>query len=80
MKTIRVVCGIFWKDGQVFIARRSPQKSMGGYWEFPGGKVEENEKEEIALERELKEELAIEVKVGEYIGRTVHPSENVFIE
>jgi 8-oxo-dGTP diphosphatase len=80
MKTIKVVCGIIWKDGQVFIASRSPEKSMGAYWEFPGSKVEENEKEEIALERELKEELDIEVKVGEYIGRTVHPSENVFIE
>jgi 8-oxo-dGTP diphosphatase len=80
MKTIKVVCGIIWKDSQVFIARRSPEKSMGGYWEFPGGKVEENEKEEVALERELKEELDMEVNVGEYIGHTVHPSENVFIE
>ena len=80
MKTIKVVCGVIWKDGQVFIARRSPEKSMGGYWEFPGGKVEENEKEEFALERELREELVMEVNVGAYIGRTVHPSESVFIE
>ncbi|WP_252179360.1 Nudix family hydrolase [Endozoicomonas sp. 4G] len=48
-------------DGKILIARRPDDKHMGGYWEFPGGKVEEGESVTAALNRELKEELDIEV-------------------
>ncbi|HXW71427.1 MAG TPA: (deoxy)nucleoside triphosphate pyrophosphohydrolase [Methylocella sp.] len=46
---------------RVLIAQRPASKSMGGLWEFPGGKVEEGERPEAALIRELGEELGIEV-------------------
>jgi 8-oxo-dGTP diphosphatase len=48
-------------DGRVLLARRPAGKPMAGLWEFPGGKVHEDETPEQALIRELKEELAIDV-------------------
>ena len=47
-------------DGRVLLAQRPAGKSMAGLWEFPGGKIEENESPEQALVRELKEELGID--------------------
>lgn len=47
--------------GEILIAQRPKNKYKGGLWEFPGGKVEQNETVFQALQRELKEELAIEV-------------------
>lgn len=80
MKTIKVVCGIIWKEDKVFIARRKPEKSLGDYWEFPGGKIEEGENPKQALIRELKEELGMEVTVKEYFGTNTHQYEKLIIE
>src|ERR1043166_5504994 len=49
-------------DGRVLIAQRPTGKSMAGLWEFPGGKIDQNEIPEVALARELKEELGIAVQ------------------
>jgi 8-oxo-dGTP diphosphatase len=57
-----VACGLIDPDGRVLIARRPPEKVMAGLWEFPGGKVEPQERPEEALIRELKEELGIAVQ------------------
>ncbi len=48
-------------DGCFLLARRPEGKPYAGYWEFPGGKVEPNERVTDALARELKEELGIAV-------------------
>lgn len=47
------------KNGLVLLAERPFGKPWAGYWEFPGGKIEENETPEQALSRELQEELGI---------------------
>jgi 8-oxo-dGTP diphosphatase len=49
-------------DNRVLIARRPADKPMAGLWEFPGGKVERDERPEESLIRELHEELGITVK------------------
>ncbi len=48
-------------EGRVLLQQRAPGRTMAGRWEFPGGKVEEGERPEAALVRELREELGIEV-------------------
>ncbi len=52
-------------DGRVLIAQRPQGKSLGGLWEFPGGKVEPGESPETALIRELKEELDVDVAAAD---------------
>lgn len=66
--SIEVTAAVIIKSEKIFAARRSPGKHLGGYWEFPGGKVEAGESHQDCLIRELKEELAIDVKIGNYIG------------
>ncbi len=80
MKIVKVVCGIIWQEDKIFIARRKPEKSLGGYWEFPGGKIEHDETPEEALERELKEELGMAVKVGDYFYTNKHDYEKISVE
>ncbi|TYC69913.1 8-oxo-dGTP diphosphatase MutT [Stappia sp. BW2] len=54
-------CALVDADGRILLAQRPEGKSMAGLWEFPGGKVEEGERPEETLIRELDEELGIEV-------------------
>ena len=77
---IRVVCAIIIKDDKVFICRRSANKSLAGYWEFPGGKVESGEKEKDSLTRELMEELQMKVTVGSHFKTVIHDYENITIK
>ena len=69
---MRVVAGVVMDSGQVMIARRLGRLRMGGLWEFPGGKVEAGESDEVALVRELREELNIVVAVHEFLGESIH--------
>jgi len=59
---VRVVAAALYDaQGRVLIAERPPGKHLSGRWEFPGGKIEPGETEQVALARELHEELGIEV-------------------
>jgi len=60
--TVHVAVGVLLNDDQeVLIALRPAESHQGGLWEFPGGKVEEGESVECALNREFEEELGISV-------------------
>ena len=60
---VHVVVGIILNaERKILIAQRLAHQEKGGCWEFPGGKVEENESAFLALQRELNEELKIQVQ------------------
>lgn len=73
MKHVEVVCALIENDeGEIFCCKRGPGRALAGYWEFPGGKVEENESHEQTIIREIKEELNSEIKPISYIGVSNH--------
>ncbi|EKO3862940.1 8-oxo-dGTP diphosphatase MutT [Vibrio harveyi] len=63
MKRIHIVAAIIFNQdkSQIFITKRPDDKHKGGFWEFPGGKVEQGESFEQAMIRELEEEIGITV-------------------
>ncbi len=62
MKVLLVAaCALVDADRRVLIAQRPAGRSMAGLWELPGGKVEDGERPEETLIRELEEELGIGV-------------------
>lgn len=69
---IEVVAGIIYKNNKFLIAQRNLKKSQGGFWEFPGGKVEAGETCEEALKREIEEEFDADIEVKEYVGENIH--------
>jgi len=62
-----VTAAITVRNGDVLIARRPAEAMLGGLWEFPGGKRQDDETLPAALRRELVEEMAITVDVGEQL-------------
>ncbi|MDO8536393.1 MAG: 8-oxo-dGTP diphosphatase MutT [Candidatus Omnitrophota bacterium] len=63
----QVTAAVIEKDGKVLIAQRLKGRTLGGRWEFPGGKIEPGETAEECLKRELKEEFDIESEIGKFI-------------
>lgn len=62
-KTIQVAVGIVSnKEGKLLIAKRLDHWLGAGFWEFPGGKIEPKESNEMALKRELMEEVGVDVQ------------------
>ena len=56
-----VVGGLIYQNEKILICQRKEEGEHPLKWEFPGGKSKDNENNQEALKRELKEELSIEV-------------------
>ena len=69
LKYVRVVAAVIRKDDKIFATARG-YGDYKGWWEFPGGKIEEGETPQEALAREIREELTAEINVEELI-RTI---------
>lgn len=66
MKTVKVAAAIIKDNNRIFATQRGYGEFKDG-WEFPGGKIEENETPREALVREIKEELDIIIIVEKLI-------------
>ena len=61
-KTI-VVAALIILDNKILIGRRNANQALGGFWEFPGGKLENNESLVECLRREIQEELCVNADI-----------------
>ncbi|MFC0117823.1 8-oxo-dGTP diphosphatase MutT [Pseudoalteromonas xiamenensis] len=61
-KQVNVAVGVVEHHNQILICKRSAEQHQGGLWEFPGGKIEQDESVFDALKRELKEEVDITIQ------------------
>jgi len=66
MKNIEVVAAVIIKNRKILAAKRG-YGEFKGKWEFPGGKIKENESKKEALKREIKEELNTDIKNLKYL-------------
>ncbi len=64
---IEVAVGIIVKENKVLMAERHAHQHQGNCWEFPGGKLEADEKPFDALQREFKEEVNLNIKAADFL-------------
>ncbi len=65
-KVIEVVAAVIVKDNTILATQRG-YGEFKGKWEFPGGKIKDNESREEALIREIKEELNASINIDKYL-------------
>lgn len=74
---ITVVAALIENDNKYLIAKRlGSDESLIGKWEFPGGKVEKNEDEKKAIEREILEEFELKIKCKEFVFNNIYEYPN----
>ena len=69
---IKVAAAVIVSDGKILAAKRKNERLGGGFWEFPGGKLEPGETPKQACQREVAEELGDQCEVLERIEVSRH--------
>ena len=70
---LEVGCAIIRHQNKLLIAQRRMDDHLGGYWEFPGGKRNDNETLEECLVREVEEELGVTIVPVRFFQKMEHP-------
>lgn len=60
------------REGRILIVRRKADITLGGYWEFPGGKIESGETAAVCAARELHEEMDVHIETGGILAETTY--------
>jgi len=66
-KSKKVIASVITQNDKFLIAQRAKKDALYEKWEFPGGKVENNESDHECLKRELMEEFGITATIGDYL-------------
>ena len=69
---VAVVAAVIEEQNRFLVTRRLPRTHLSGMWEFPGGKIDPDERHADALRRELREELDVDADVGQLEYETSH--------
>ena len=69
---INVTCAIIMIKDKILVTQRSEKMKLPLKWEFPGGKLEENESEIDCIKREIKEEINIEIEVLRKLSNSIY--------
>lgn len=79
-KTVKVVGAIIENENnEILCALRSKDMSLGKFWEFPGGKIEQGESIGDAIVREIKEELDCTIEFIDVFYDNTHEYDNVIV-
>ena len=79
MKPLDVVAAIIKSEDYYLLAKENKDKYMGLKWEFPGGKVEQNETFKEALSREILEELNVNIQIHSKVAEERYQDEEINI-
>lgn len=71
-KNIYVVGAVIIENEKILCAQRGSTKALPLKWEFPGGKIEDGESPQEALQREISEEMHCKIQIGEQIDYTAY--------
>ncbi len=77
---ILVVAAVILSGDVILLHKRKKGDALEGTWEFPGGKVEEEETPAEALVREIREELGLNIKVEKELGEITHTYPHIHIK
>jgi A/G-specific adenine glycosylase len=67
-----IAVGVVFKNDRVLITRRKAEGLLGGLWEFPGGKIRDDESAQAACIREIKEEVNLNVNIDRHLATVKH--------
>lgn len=77
---IKVACAIIYKDDKILCVQRNAEKARALKWEFPGGKINYNERDEDCIIREIKEELHVTISINKKLNSIQHRYSDIEIE
>ena len=72
LNIINVTCAIIVIENKILVTQRSDKMKLPLKWEFPGGKLEENEAEIDCIKREIKEEINIDIEVVKKLSSSIY--------
>ena len=68
----QIVMGVIYHDHRFLIIQRKTSGLLGGLWEFPGGRVKNNQPTEQACMELIKQKVNISVNINKHLTRVKH--------